>query len=227
MRPNEARYIGALIARLANEEIGPVLNLGSSTLRIRTVDFPHIDREIFAPLRARGVPVIHADLKIDEGVDIAGDVYDPAVQSKLRAIGPRLLICCNILEHVRDPAEFANICASLLAPGGMLIVTVPFSYPFHPDPIDTYFRPSPEEVARLFDRFEISESRIVEDVSYLHELRRTRRPSQVLRQFAAHGVKFFAPFGNLDAWKARYHRYLWLLRPYKVSCVLLRRESRA
>ena len=31
-----------------------------------------------------------------------------------------------------------------------LIVTVPFSYPYHRDPIDTMYRPSPSELSQLF-----------------------------------------------------------------------------
>ena len=62
------------------------------------------------------------------------------------------LLCCNVLEHVRDPGEFARRCAMLVRPGGVIVVTVPRSYPHHADPIDTLYRPTPEEAAALFPR---------------------------------------------------------------------------
>jgi len=33
---------------------------------------------------------------------------------------------------------------------GYLVVSVPHSYPFHADPIDTLFRPAPDEVVTMF-----------------------------------------------------------------------------
>ena len=125
MRDSEARFIGSLLDGLPTEQISPLLNLGSSTLRVRQVEYPHIDREIFAPLARRGVQVIHADLKADEGVDIVGDIYDAAIQEKVRRVGAKLIICCNIMEHVTDPAGFARICGSLLAPGGSILLGEP------------------------------------------------------------------------------------------------------
>ena len=62
----------------------------------------------------------------------------------------RALLCCNVLEHVRDPGEFARRCGTLVMSGGVLAVTVPRSYPHHSDPIDTLYRPTPEEAAALF-----------------------------------------------------------------------------
>ena len=38
----------------------------------------------------------------------------------------------------------------LLPQGGLFFVTVPYSYHYHADPIDTMYRPSPEELASLF-----------------------------------------------------------------------------
>jgi SAM-dependent methyltransferase len=221
MRRSEAQYIGSLLSTLTSEQLSPALNLGSSTLHFRRVAQPHIEREIFEPLQHRGIKVVHADLKAAEGVDVVGDIYDPAIKQKIKQVDAKLVICCNIIEHVTDPREFMRICASLIQPGGKLLVTVPYSYPYHPDPIDTYLRPSPEQVARLIEGFELSDARVLQDSTYLADLRREKSLPQLLRHFAVHLAKFFWPFSNFNAWKARYHRYLWLFRPYKTSCVLL------
>jgi hypothetical protein len=36
----------------------------------------------------------------------------------------------------------AHHCLDLLSIGGLIFVTVPLSYPYHRDPIDTMFRPT-------------------------------------------------------------------------------------
>lgn len=52
-----------------------------------------------------------------------------------------LILCTEVLEHVADwNAAWTNL-ASLLAPGGTLIVTCPFFYPLHEEPYD-FFRPT-------------------------------------------------------------------------------------
>jgi SAM-dependent methyltransferase len=224
MRQSEASHVGSLLQRLQGEQISPVLNLGSSTLHFRQVAEPHIESRIFEPLKRRGVTVVHSDLKAAPGVDIVGNIYDPLVAQRLRDIGAKLILCCNMLEHITDPRQFMLICSSLLKPGGKLLITVPYSYPYHPDPIDTYLRASPQQVASLAEGFEVSESDILIDVTYLHDLVREKSGPQLARHFASHLAKLFWPFSDINAWKARYHRYLWLFRRYKITCVLLTRE---
>ncbi|MGQ0741110.1 MAG: DUF4142 domain-containing protein [Alphaproteobacteria bacterium] len=77
MRPNEAKLLGDLMSQFDGKAISPCLNLGSSTGTFRTQEQRHIEQYIFAPLRERGVRIVHADIKEDEGVDLAGDIYDP------------------------------------------------------------------------------------------------------------------------------------------------------
>ena len=63
-------------------------------------------------------------------------------------------------------------CLELLPKGGLLFVTVPFSYPHHRDPIDTMYRPSPGELARLFAGARLLEGRILgAGVSYRDAVR--------------------------------------------------------
>jgi SAM-dependent methyltransferase len=225
MRRNEARYVGSLLSSLSDDQLSPVVNLGSSTLHFRRVAQPHIEEEIFHPLQQRGIAVVHADLKAAPGVDVVGNIYDPLVAQKIKQVGAKLILCCNIIEHVTDPQHFMRICASLLAPGGKLLVTVPYSYPYHPDPIDTYLRLSPREVAELVDGFEVSDSRILDDTTYLEDLNQEGSGYWLSRHFALHIAKFFWPFSKFDAWKARYHRYFWLFRRYRTTCVLLTKSA--
>ena len=84
------------------------------------------------------------------GVDIIADLSDAGDVRRLSALGPKSLLCCNLLEHVLEPGRLARHCLDLLPEGGLLFVTVPFSYPYHRDPIDTMYRPSPAELEELF-----------------------------------------------------------------------------
>lgn len=101
MFEREAQWVGKCLGGLTVEELGTVVNIGSSTYHFRTVKQPWIDRDNFAGLRARGVPVIHVDLKEDDGVDITADVMSEGGFARLRALEPRTALLCNILEHRR------------------------------------------------------------------------------------------------------------------------------
>lgn len=212
MRFEEAVWIGQ---RLAQMDLKTVLELGSSTLEFRTRDKPHIETHLHAPLRARGVRIVCADLKGGDGIDISGDIFDGAIQEQLRAVQPDVVLCCNILEHVTDAAVFAGICESLAPPGGRLIVTVPQSYPYHPDPIDTYFRPDPEEVAALFLNCDLEAAATLPSSTYGEELNGAADLLRVLARVVAFR-------GGAGATRARAHRLLWLGRPYLSSAVILR-----
>ncbi|MEJ7596862.1 MAG: hypothetical protein WKG01_03035 [Kofleriaceae bacterium] len=214
MRPTEAAWIANQLAALPIATISPFLNIGSSTAEFRERKQPHIDREIFAPLRAKGVEIIHADLKDAPGVDVAGDLADPQIQARLRERQPRAALSSNLLEHVRDPGQFARLMRSLVAPGGFVIVTVPRSYPFHADPIDTGFRPSPEELAALFPGTRLVVGEVVADSTYGAELWQ-RGPRRAVRSL----LGALKPFG--DAAKNRRDSLRWLVRPFTTSCVVL------
>ncbi len=140
MRIEEAKYVGELVRKLTANGKGPVLNLGSSSGHFRKIDQPHIHDEIFAPLEKSNVKVIHSDLKDQEGVDISGDIFDPDIQWKLRQLRPSLVLVCNLMEHLQEDMRGRLPAAldSIIDPGGVGIITVPYSYPLHFDPIDTY-----------------------------------------------------------------------------------------
>jgi SAM-dependent methyltransferase len=59
-----------------------------------------------------------------------------------------LTLCANLLEQVTDRAMVIRNLHAITARGGYLIVTVPNRYPYHRDPIDTGFRPSPSQLAK-------------------------------------------------------------------------------
>src|SRR5690349_19194318 len=81
----DAEWLGRTLAELKPEELSPLLNLGASTKHFRQVEQPYIDKLVFRPLEARGVRVIHSDLKAAEGVDLVGDVFNDADFARLQS----------------------------------------------------------------------------------------------------------------------------------------------
>jgi len=158
----EAQWLGQRIAGVPAADLGPIINLGSSTAHYRAVEQPHIDELIFGPCKARHVTVYHVDLKSAPGVDLVGDVLDPAFAEKLSGLNPRSVIISNLLEHVIDPSSICRTSLSLLPAGGYLFISGPKDYPYHADPIDTMFRPTIAELHQLLPGTRIVDSAIVD-----------------------------------------------------------------
>lgn len=230
MFEREARWIGDRLAAYPPPLLSPLLNVGSGTAVFRETVQPWIDRDLLAPLAARGVEIVHLDARPaadgsrdgqGDGIDIRADLLRDADFG--RVAGARryaALLCCNVLEHVYDPGEFARRCAMLVRPGGIIVVSVPRSYPHHADPIDTLYRPTPEEAAALFPHSTIVAGEIIDvGLSYRDEVR--RRPWLLLR----HLLRFPAPFLGLAKWRNSMTKPYWLFANYRVSAAVLRRED--
>ncbi len=217
MFQSEAKWVYAQIVDAGATEKSPILNIGSSTLEFRTEQQPWIEALLFKPLRERGAVVYHIDVREGEGIDLRADLMDDADRTRIRALNGQSVLLCNLLEHVEDPKTFIGRAFELLPPGGRLIVTVPRSYPYHRDPIDTMFRPAPEEVAALVPDARVIASGVIDTGSYWDELR--RRPWVILRQI------FFLPFPFLGwtKWKRSMKKFYWLVKPYQVTGVVLER----
>ena len=216
----EAEAIRLREILLAQSGVSPLLNLGSSTGLFREKTKPHIERELFAPLRAAGVEIFHSDLKQADGVDLAGDIFDPAVRADLKARGFRALIIANMLEHVRDRAAVIAACEEIVGPGGLILATVPASFPYHADPIDTGYRPTPAALAAAFTGSEKLLAESVTGRTYREEI--AARHSSLWRELGRTlGFGLIAPVRPKSA-RARLSRWLWYRRPYRVSLALVR-----
>ena len=219
MRRQEAAWVGE---KLRGMPCRVVLNLGSGSRRFREVSKPYIDREIFEPVARAGARVVHSDLKAGEGVDIGGDLFDAAVQARLRALRADAIVACNIMEHLPKGyrERFAAVLDSLLPPGGTLVVTVPYSYPYHADPIDTLYRPSPDELCACFPGYEVLDARTIASESYGDEFV-AGGPKRMVRKV----LRMFFPFVRPKRWLSHAHRFFWLFRPYQLTGVVLRKPG--
>lgn len=204
---------------LGQRAVSPLLNLGSSTRDFRERAKPHIQRELFGPLEAAGVVVVHSDLKPADGVDMVGDILDPALRRRLEARGFRCILIANLLEHVRDPAAVAAACEEIVGPGGLILATVPSSFPYHADPIDTGFRPAPAELAALFRR---SVPLLGEEVSgrtYAEDLK--ARGSSVAGELMRTLLFGLIAWARPKSFRARAERWRWYRKPFRVSIALV------
>jgi SAM-dependent methyltransferase len=211
----EAVWLEHALREQSAQELSPLLNVGSSTARFREVEQPWTEERLFAPLRSRGVKVIHLDAREGEGIDIRTDMLDPNDLPRVKAHGPKSILCCNILEHVTDPKGLAKVCCDIVGPGGFVFVTVPYSYPHHRDPIDTMLRPSPEELCALFHPAKMLKGEIVDvGESYWGQVR--RRPWILLR----HISRFPFPFIHYKGWRRSMAKLYWLSHNYKVTAAV-------
>jgi SAM-dependent methyltransferase len=216
----DAVWLGEALARVEARELSPVLNLGSSTREHREVKQPFIHELVFAPLGARGVRVIHADLKAADGVDISGDIFNDADLARLAAYNAKAVICTHMFEHVVDRQELSRRILALIPEGGRFFVTVPSSYHQHNDPIDTMFRPSPAELAALFPGQHIAEaSELIGDTYWSHV---RKRPVTL---FFRHFLRFWVPFLGWRAWRRSMRKLYWLFNHYKVAAIVGRKAT--
>lgn len=132
----------------SNNKVG---NLGSSTSFFREVVQPHINKHLLQPLQLKGWDIVNVDLKKEEGVDIVADVTNPDFGNNMQQMFA-LTICTNMLEHVEDIALVVKNLQKITARFGYMLLTVPYKYRKHLDPIDNMFRPTPEEIVELFPK---------------------------------------------------------------------------
>jgi SAM-dependent methyltransferase len=218
----EAGWLAQSMREIGYETLFPMLNVGSQTEEFRVREQPWIDRYLFAPAREKGLSVVHSDLQEMPGVDLVGDLTDPAFLAKVAAMRFRSVFCANLLEHVSNPAVIAQALVAAVEPGGVLFVSCPHVFPYHPDPIDTMYRPTPTELATLFEGTAIVRAatvrcgnlstylfaRLLYDPAMLWRMLLPRKQQVVQR--TEHGL-------SAREWLP------WLWRPFYQTCVVLRK----
>ena len=155
----ESIWIKKILEKEKDFLVGQVLDVGSSTLQFRTQTQPYIEENVFRPLREKGLSIFYLDKKESIGVDYVFDVE--SMNSKETGKKFDLVICCSLLEHVIAPERVCSLLIDLTKKGGFLLITVPRSYRYHLDPIDTMFRPSMKELISMFPGMEIIKKEVV------------------------------------------------------------------
>ncbi|MFC1709280.1 methyltransferase domain-containing protein [Candidatus Omnitrophota bacterium] len=166
----ESLWIKGQIHAIRIKTGAKVLDVGSASLEYRTKMQPYIEQNIFKLLQKLQCKIFHLDCKKQEGVDIECDINNLDKLSEQYD----LIICANLLEHIKNRDRFAKDIVALMNNEGHLIVTVPYNLDYHPDPIDTLYRPSPKELEELFDSLVVIDSELVDTPSALHHYNRIK-----------------------------------------------------
>jgi len=214
----EARWFAEQLALMEPAQVFPICNVGSSTEGFRTQDQPWIDEMIFAPVVRQGHVVKHLDMKSAPGVDIVGDLGNPEFLKQVSNMQFKSVFCSNLLEHLVQRDTICKTLAAIVPSGGYLFVSVPYSYPYHADPVDTGFRPSVGELASLFPGTHVIRSAVVGGDTLLW-LRR-RHPVE----FAFTLIRFLIPFYKPISWWRNKGDFPWFFRPLTASCVILQKN---
>jgi SAM-dependent methyltransferase len=153
MLKEESIWIRKVLEEIDLSSVNDVLDVGSSTKEFRTHTQPYIDENIFKPLREQNISICYLDTKNSEGIDLVFDVENISAEEIGKTFD--MIICCSLLEHVQKPKRLASLLVDLVRQDGFLLVTVPQSYRYHQDPIDTMFRPSMKDLVSIFHRLQI------------------------------------------------------------------------
>ena len=148
MLREESIWIRNILKDNVLSSIRNALDVGSSTKKFRTQTQAYIDKNVFAPMRERNIEILYLDKKKSEDIDYACDIEN--INSKTINRRFDLVICCSLLEHVKNQEKVSLTLMELVSESGFLIVTVPQRYRYHPDPIDTMFRPLMSELISFF-----------------------------------------------------------------------------
>lgn len=190
---------------------------------MREVHQPFIHENVFAPLEERHIRCIHHELFPGDGVDVAGDLFNDQVRSHLKITKPGVVLCLNLLEHVGKRAEIANLLADLIDSGGFLLATVPRSYQYHAAPIDTYYRPTPQQLAALFPSMVPIKEMTIDAGTLWSDLGQGGGPGTLTYRLARHFWRCLTYVPDPKKWLSHVHSTLWLFKRRKVSLTLLRK----
>jgi SAM-dependent methyltransferase len=81
------------------------------------------------------------------------DVFIDVTKTGFESNSQDAYICISVLEHVKDITAAVSEMERTLKPGGKMLLTIPFAYPYH-DTVD-YWRLSIDAYYELFKNFDI------------------------------------------------------------------------
>lgn len=118
-----------------------ILEVGSKVVDTESPKHRQNYRMLFPSMNVVGL-----DQEPGDGVDLVGDITTGDVLGDEQFGG---IICCSVLEHCQNPWKAADVLVKHLKPGGLLYISVPWIWRYHPYP-DDYWRMSVSGVQLLF-----------------------------------------------------------------------------
>lgn len=223
MLVEESIWISEKIKEILPTYPFPVLNVGSSTLKYRTVTQPFIQTNIFSLFDDEKNQVIHLDMKKEEGIDMVGDLSNESFRNTIKSLKPKLILCNNVLMYLNKETrkKLAGILYEILDKNGYLIVTNSHVFPPAHDPLEAYYRASPVKMkSDLFNNFVQIDSQIIEtQYSFYNFLKLKKRiiPIKILR--------LLLPLYRSNEWWFMLKYYFFHLKKnYSASCLFLKKE---
>jgi len=193
-----------------------VINLGAGDLSKTRLNKPWIDMNVFAPLKDRGLKTVNVDLFDFPGIDKTVDFSQPqALQFLTEYHSPKLVILANVLEHISQSTR-DNLVKELkrnLKKSDYLLISAPHAYPYHPDPIDSMYRPSFVDLQALLDLNWLFAAR-VECGSFWRDLSGMSWHKKIRKL-----IKPLIIFQRPKKYWSSVHQLLFLFRDYKISVV--------
>lgn len=196
-------------------DLYPMANIGSSDES--HYSFQPWIKDLIEELQAGGL-LKNIDIKASESVDLVGDLLDDNFIDRLKTEGFKCLLCANILTNIKDKEKFADSMQRMVPKGTYIIVSVSNRYPYVADPVDTLYRPTPEELITLFPETEVVAMELVSSESFIRFLRRDKKAMLVTI------ARLFVPFYKFKTWY-QLVRYLPLFgKPVRASCAVLKKK---
>ena len=217
----ESLWIRDRLSRIPDVDLFPVVDVGSSTLEYRTRTQPWIDENLFAPLRARGGGVIYIDAKQEPGVDVVVNLLDARSRARIRTLGARTALICNILHHLTDRGPIARGLVETLPVGGHIVASGPFQYAPNYDPVETMYRPRPEAAAQEFPGTQLVDSAIIDSGNW-RQWHPGERGGRSLLRFL---TRMCAPCYRPAEWLRLLPHVPYLFRHMKAYVILLKKVA--
>ena len=221
----ESKWIGSELLKIYKPGTR-ILNIGSSSFEFRSIIQPHINKFIFDPLLTKNSTIIHTDIVKAEGVDLVGDLTEKVFINKLKTEKYDIVICSNLLEHMKNRKPIISAIKEILHNNGYAIITVPYNYPYHLDPIDTMFRPKIKELYKNFSEFELIKGEIVTGKSYRagsfqknYWQQLNNNPKLILKLL----LRCSVPFYKIKIWYFTFISMIKIFKPFSACCILVKK----
>ena len=216
---HESLWIKQVVENLEISLGATVLNFGSQRYSTIKKNQPWIIENVYEATSKKFDKTINYDLIQEEGVDITGNIFEDKIFDELKLFHFSVIYVFNVLEHVEDLSALCLRIEQLLNIGGYLIITVPYHYPTHYDPIDNGFRPTPETIAALFPLCKSVHSEIITDNKFDFYLRKDSR------RFLKYVLRLLTPMYKPMKWLSQIALLPYLFKPFKVSGIVLQRVA--
>lgn len=216
MLEKESRWIRDVVKELQLGKDAICLNFGSQ-INSYNVKNKFIYSNVIMPIEEKCM-IKNLDIKKGSGIDISGDILDDGFFQKILNYKFDCILICNVLEHVKNYVELCKRISLLVKENGYIIFSGPFDFPKHLDPIDNSFRPTVEDVKKLFPKFYLIKGEIINDYSLSYYFFRDFK-------YASRTVlRTLLPIYKFNKWKnIVIPKYRYWNRNYKVTCVFLKK----